>query len=469
MTLLTPDNALIGLAILALYLVVPRRWSDRVLLAGSLALVARLTGPYAVVFAWMTLGTWLTPRASRRWPRAATAIFAFGVAANLAALALFKYRPSTLHGVGLRLLGQGAPEALGPVVVPLGISYFALQAISYLADVRRGRASPSSGLVEVALYLLYFPKFLAGPVERAGEFLARLAAPRRIDNERLARSSTLIVLGLARKFVIANPLFAISGLGDFQAGDAPAGLFAAAALAAYVFAVYNDFAGYTNLAQGISAFFGLDLSPNFRQPFFAQGFADFWSRWHASLTGWLKEYVYFPLTRVLLRASGGRASAVALVAPPVLTLLASGLWHGACAQLIGWGGVVGVLMALESVIGRAGWARRWRAIGAASVLRSLAVTVGMSLSVVLFALPVPEALTFWRSLVAPSAGQVHPALLPLLGVSLLLDALQGRAGDDAAPARWPLPLRASGLALAVLLTFLALRASGPRVFIYQGF
>jgi len=470
-TLLTVKNAFIVGAVLIGSFLAPGRWHKGLLLGGSLLLLVRLTGPYAVVFIGAVVVTWLLPRAWSRWPRALTPLFLLGIAANLAVLAVFKYRPSAMHGLARRLFGDGAAESLGPVLVPLGLSYFALQAVSYLVDVRRGRAPAGSGLADVALYLTYFPKFLAGPIERAGDFLERLAAPRAVDNERAARSLTLLVLGLFRKFVLANPLLAISGIETYASADAPGGAASAALLAAHVFAVYNDFAGYTNLAQGISGLFGLDLSPNFRRPFFAQGLGDFWSRWHASLTGWLKEYIYFPLTRAMLKAGRGWAGPAALALPPVLTLLFSGLWHGASPQFLAWGGLVGALLAVEAVFGRSEWGRRWRAAGgAAAAARAVLVTTVMSLTTVLFVLPIPAAAAFWRSLFDGSApAAIHPALLPLLGISLLLDAFQARGRDDASLVRWPLPLRAAGLALAVLVIFLATRSTGPRVFIYQGF
>jgi len=183
-------------------------------------------------------------------------------------------------------------------------------------------------VVHFALYLAYFPKLLAGPIERARSFLPRLTAAGDVTNDVLARSATLIVIGIGRKLLIADPLFSripAEVTVDPLQYPAPRLL---VWLVAYAFALYNDFAGYTDIVRGVSGLFGIELSRNFAAPFFSRNFTELWTRWHITLSSWLRDYIYFPLSRALVRRNPNATHFVTLFVPPMVTMLVSGLWHG---------------------------------------------------------------------------------------------------------------------------------------------
>ncbi len=161
----------------------------------------------------------------------------------------------------------------------------------------------------------------------------------------LARSTGMIVLGLVRKVVIADSLavaiprngwFVWNGVGVPELG---------VWLLLYVFMLYNDFAGYTDIARGVSGLFGIELSPNFRQPFFAHKLSDYWNRYHMTLTHWLRDYVYMPISHVLQRRR-----ILLLVLPPMMTMIVSGLWHGVSMNMLLWGGLHGLFLAVERIV-----------------------------------------------------------------------------------------------------------------------
>jgi D-alanyl-lipoteichoic acid acyltransferase DltB (MBOAT superfamily) len=161
------------------------------------------------------------------------------------------------------------------IALPAGLSFYTLKKLSYILDVSRGTLKPSHSLVDFALYLVYFPKLLAGPIERARTFLPKLAQPRRVDNRVIAQSMMLIFVGLVRKLIIADTLMAsiLPDVFEIPAKYSPPEL--VFWLVMYAFALYNDFAGYTDIVRGISGFFGIELSPNFRAPYFSRNFTEF--------------------------------------------------------------------------------------------------------------------------------------------------------------------------------------------------
>jgi alginate O-acetyltransferase complex protein AlgI len=202
----------------------------------------------------------------------------------------------------------GIPTQAGglQILVPLGLSFYVLQTISYLVDVYRGQLKAERNWMNFALYLAYFPKIIAGPIERARSFLPKLAPARIVDNSMISRGVSLIFVGMVRKLLIADTLtaFILPDVFEVPAKYTPPELIGW--LVIYAFALYNDFAGYTDIVRGISGLFGIELSSNFRVPYFSRNFTEFWSRWHITLSEWLRDYIYFPLSRALGRRNPGR-------------------------------------------------------------------------------------------------------------------------------------------------------------------
>jgi D-alanyl-lipoteichoic acid acyltransferase DltB (MBOAT superfamily) len=296
-----------------------------------------------------------------------------------------------------------------------------------------------------------------------------------VDNALLARSVTLIVVGLVRKIAIADtltalvPNFAFFLPGRFSAPEL------AFYLLAYAFALYNDFAGYTSIARGVSGLFGIELSPNFLQPYFSRTFTEFWNRWHISLSQWLRDYIYFPLSRVLARRLPNRQHIVNLVVPPMVTMLVSAAWHANWLHktMLLWGVMHGLYLVGERVI----WLNRplqppdrWPRLQ--QVLGLLIVFTLTTLAWVPFreGSGFGQTLQVWRRLVDLHAW-VMPDLRILIVVipALILDWLQWRRQDETVFLRWPVLARATALAFAVVVIYLNLNPAGSAPFVYQGF
>jgi len=426
------------------------------LLLGSYVFYAAIAWQFIPVLLALSLATHalaarirLPDGSVRAWPLWA------GVALNVAAL------------VGLRWVYPLTPFAAPFAVV--GLSFYTLQAISYLADLYTGTAKSRAALPELCLYLAYFPKLIAGPLERSGPFIAKLNASLPVDDAMVGRAFTLIVVGVGRKVLIADPLRALILPAAFTAPDKLGALMLAASIFAFAVILYNDFAGYTAMARGVSLLFGIELSPNFKRPFFATSFTDFWNRWHITLSLWLRDYVYLPLSRRLLRRNPSLWNVPNLILPPLLTMLVSGFWHGGSAHMLVWGGLHGVLLIVERLLTLLSRRRAASSIARQVATATLVAAVGTGVFV-FFRMDMPVAVAFWRRLLSGAPGPWPDArwllfILPSFG----LDFLQARHGDENIFDHWPRFVRAVLLAAALLLWFHFSRDTPPAPFIYRGF
>jgi D-alanyl-lipoteichoic acid acyltransferase DltB (MBOAT superfamily) len=275
----------------------------------------------------------------RRW------IVRVAVTGDLALLGVFKYYSFFVQEIARALhpAGLGMPLPLLTIALPVGISFFTFQAISYTVDVGRKVIEPAS-LLDVAIYLSFFSHLVAGPIVRAKEFLPQLERPR--DPKRIAVSSgiTLIAVGLVKKVVIADylgrtivdPVFGVP-----QAYHAPDVLLAAYAYAAQI---YCDFSGYTDVAIGLALLMGFVFPRNFNSPYRATGFRDFWRRWHMTLSRFLRDFLYIPL-------GGSRGGRWRTYRNLMLTMALGGLWHGAGWTFVLWGAFHGAGLAGEHALG----------------------------------------------------------------------------------------------------------------------
>ena len=267
------------------------------------------------------------------------------VAFDLGLLAVFKYLGffvSELDGA-LESIGLGSPLPLVQIVLPIGISFFTFQAISYVVDVYRGD-TPAASLVDVAILQAFFPHLVAGPIVRANELLPQLRTPRDPRTVLAGPAIFLIAGGILKKTVIADEL--ARRVVDPVYSDPGAHSGAELTLAFYGFAaqIYCDFSGYTDMAIGLALLLGYQLPQNFNRPYMALSLQDFWRRWHMTLSRWLRDYLYIPLGG----SRGGRRRTYGNV---MLTMLLGGLWHGAAWTFVLWGGIHGAALSAER------WAR----------------------------------------------------------------------------------------------------------------
>jgi D-alanyl-lipoteichoic acid acyltransferase DltB (MBOAT superfamily) len=400
-----------------------------------------------------------------------------GISLNVLALVFFRIANFFLPEALALLTGLGVSTEAGGLqfLIPIGLSYYILENISYLVDVYRGQMEAATDFVDFALYLAYFPKLIAGPIERARTFLPKVAEQRIVDNDALARSFTLIIIGVVRKLLIADILTAsiLSDVFEFPAKYTPPELLGWLLL--YAFSIYNDFAGYTNIVRGVSGLFGIELSPNFQQPYFARSFTEFWNRWHITLSYWLRDYIYFPLSRMLLRRNLSRRNLPNLVLPPLVTMLVSGLWHGFSGHMLLWGGLHGLYQIIERVPSL--WRPtvppqrqpRWRQTVAAFIIFTFVI-----LAWVPFRWELPATFEFWRGLLNWSDfGFRYRRMFlvaPILVGAIGLDWLQYHYQDEFVFLRWPRLAQAFCLAIVLLFVFIATGGGGVgEPFVYQAF
>jgi alginate O-acetyltransferase complex protein AlgI len=263
------------------------------------------------------------------------------VAANVGVLGYFKYYNFFADSVvnGFDKIGITVSPPLLQVILPIGISFFTFQAMSYVIDAYRDNLKPV-GLLDFAVYLSFFPHLVAGPIVRATEFLPQLrrrADPRRVE---AAHAFRLIVAGLFKKVVVSS--FLASTIVDkvFAAPGNHSSLEILFAIYGYAFQIYADFSGYTDIAIGLALLLGIRFPPNFDSPYIALSLQDFWRRWHMTLSRWLRDYLYISL-------GGNRGGRWKTYRNLMLTMLIGGLWHGASWTFVVWGGIHGVGLAVE--------------------------------------------------------------------------------------------------------------------------
>jgi D-alanyl-lipoteichoic acid acyltransferase DltB (MBOAT superfamily) len=268
-------------------------------------------------------------------------IAAAGVAFCLGVLGVFKYYGFFVSDVNdvLDWFGLGSPLELMTIALPIGVSFFSFQAITYIVDVKRRQVEPAN-LLDAAIYLSFFPHLVAGPIVRASEFLPQLRRARDPKHVAVGAGLTLVALGLIKKVMIADylarelvdPVFAVP-----QAFAAPDAILAAYGYAAQI---YCDFSGYTDMAIGLALLMGFVFPQNFNSPYRATSFRDFWRRWHMTLSRFLRDFLYVPL-------GGNRGGKWKTARNLMITMVLGGLWHGAAWGFVLWGTLHGLGLVVE--------------------------------------------------------------------------------------------------------------------------
>ncbi len=360
----TPEFVVFLVVVLGLYYTVSARYQNTLLVAASLFFYGYWDPRFVALLLTSAGVDYVAAQqvAKRRGRPAAKAWLVTSLAVNLGILGVFKYFNffvDNAHRV-FEALGLAVSTPLLTIVLPVGISFYTFQSMSYTIDVYRGKLEPVRDLLAFVLYVAYFPQLVAGPIERATHLLPAILKRRRVDEAMLRSGVMLILVGLFRKVVIAD------GIGqtvDLVFASPQTHSSAELLAAAYLFAlqIYCDFAGYSDIARGTSRLLGIDLMINFNQPYFASSLREFWRRWHISLSTWLRDYLYIPL-------GGSRGGQLATVRNLMITMLLGGLWHGAAWSFVAWGLLHGLYLTAEHLLaGRAaGLAERLRIPAAAT-------------------------------------------------------------------------------------------------------
>lgn len=336
--------------VVLIFFLIPQRGKNIWLLICSYYFYMSWNPKYMFLIAISTLITWsvglLIGKADRqasesRKNRLKKVCLAFGLTSNLAILAFFKYSSFFMRNLSsvLSRMNIEFHTPLWDILLPVGISFYTLQAIGYTIDVYRGTIKPTENLLEYALFISFFPQLVAGPIERSKNLLRQFKEPHFFDSERVIKGILLMAWGFYKKLVIADraALLVTPIYSSFESYNSIQIL-----MATVVFAIqiYCDFSGYSDIAIGAAQVLGFHLMDNFHSPYFAASVSEFWHRWHISLSTWLRDYLYIPL-------GGNRAGKWKKYRNIMITFCISGLWHGA-----GWGYVIwGVLNGLYQVIG----------------------------------------------------------------------------------------------------------------------
>ncbi|MBF0595052.1 MAG: MBOAT family protein [Candidatus Omnitrophica bacterium] len=346
------------------YLLVSHQWQNRLLIIASCIFYASWNWKFLfLMFVSISTDFFCSQHIYRSEDRAVRRNFlVLSVAVNLAILGFFKYCNFFLGNLNalLEVFGlEGAFQTLS-IILPLGISFYTFEAISYTVDVYRGVSVPAKKYGDYLFFVIYFPHLIAGPIMRAKDFLPQVTTPRVVTRDLFFEGLFLAFWGFFEKMFIADNLAKV--VNPVFAGPTYDGAMVLLAVYAFAFQIFCDFDGYSNIARGLGKCMGFNISINFNLPYFATNPTEFWKRWHMTLSSWLRDYLYIPL-------GGNRRSTLITFRNLMITMLLGGLWHGASWTFVIWGAYHGLLLSIHKAVKdfcpgiklfeRAGWREVW--------------------------------------------------------------------------------------------------------------
>ena len=332
-------------------------WSTRrkefqniLLLISSYIFYGWVTPWFCLLIGTSTIVDYICGRGMEKFPHWKKQILCVSLISNLGLLGVFKYFNFFLDNFILVFTQLGMSPHLPTlqIVLPVGISFYTFQTLSYTIDIYRGKLSPRHNFIDFALFVSFFPQLVAGPIERAINFLPQIEKSRTWSWPRFERGIVLIIQGYFKKLVIAdNIAFFVDKIFMLES---PSLLLLAVGTFAFSIQIYADFSGYTDIARGVARLLGFDLVKNFKSPYLAVTPSDFWRRWHISLSSWIRDYIYIPL-------GGSRQNVFGYISATLTTMFLCGLWHGAAWNYVMWGVYHGILLVVYNIIGLGG---SWR-------------------------------------------------------------------------------------------------------------
>lgn len=445
-----------------LTLVVLLRYRDKelvarkaLLLTASLLFYSAWRWPFTTLLLLSTVLAYISARHidAARTERTRRLWITFSTVGNLGILCFFKYTNFLLENLNELLLTTGLHFQVGPygIILPLGISFYTFQTMSYTIDVYRGLIKPRESILDVALYVSFFPQLVAGPIVRGKTFVPQLDILHPFDAHRVKVGLLLMIWGMARKLLVADALAPIVNQA-YGNPDAFSGWSLTLATYCFAFQIYCDFAGYSDIAIGAARVLGFEIPFNFRRPYFATTITTFWRRWHISLSSWLRDYLYIPL-------GGSRCSRQRTLFNLLATMVLGGLWHGASWNFVIWGTIHGVVLALHKL---SLWLRGRETIEDTRNPLLWPVLVLVNFHIVCIGWVFFRAETFGKAMsildriMINAPGLQVPWLFPavLIPVLLLTEVIQSRIPVSQKLANWPRLSRFViyfGIALMILL------------------
>lgn len=388
-------------------------------------------------------------------PKARKGLVTISLVVNLGMLGFFKYFNFFAESLQTALLQYDIhvdPRFLD-IVLPVGISFYTFQTLSYTIDIYRKKIGPCRSLLDFGVFVSFFPQLVAGPIERASHLIPQVEKERRVTYQDVREGAWLLLLGFFKKVVVADNMAMISGQ-VFDNPEGAHGLMVIIGIYAFAWQIYGDFSGYSDIARGLSKLMGFDLMHNFRMPYFATNPSDFWRRWHISLSTWLRDYLYIPL-------GGSRGSNFKTYRNLLLTMILGGLWHGAAWNFVLWGIFHGGILCLHRLFEPffAKIASLWRRFPRFGHLFSIVLFFQVTcIGWLLFAVKdVGDIATLAGNLVQPFALNGKMAILSIVFFAsplIFLDIAQERIGSDLFVKSWPKVARL--VVYMVLLSYILL-------------
>jgi D-alanyl-lipoteichoic acid acyltransferase DltB (MBOAT superfamily) len=447
------------LVVYALYRALPHRGQNWLLLIASYYFYAAWDWRFLGLLVASTVVDYSCGRLMERTddPRRRRWLLGASLAFNLTLLGFFKYFnffADNLHTV-FGALGWQLDFVTLRVLLPVGISFYTFVTMSYVIDVYRREIPATRDPVDFAVFVAYFPHLVAGPILRASKLLPQIHLPRTVTAAQMRDGAWLVAWGLFQKIFVADNLAPLANA-VFEPGPHPSGINVLVGVYAFAFQIYGDFAGYSNIARGVSKLMGIELLENFRFPYFVRSPQAFWRHWHISLSTWLRDYLYIPL-------GGNRGGAWLTNRNLLITMVLGGLWHGAAWTFILWGVFHGLLLIAYRRLERSGVALRWLLgpSAAAHVVGWFVMFHFTCLGWLIFRARSAEQLaTMLRSVVfdfAPSTVNLHGLLIPFAMYTtplLLVHACEAYFDDVLVVRKLPIGVRYSVYAATFYLTML---------------
>ena len=330
MTFQSFEYAVLLLAVFVTYWFLPRRFQNLLLLVASYVFYSFVDPKMALLLGGYTAVSYFAARRIEDDPNNSRKYLWFAIAASLGALAFFKYAGFFVESISdmLDLISLANFESTLKIILPIGISFYTFQSLGYVIDVYTKRTTARRSLIDTALFISFFPQLVAGPIERASALLPQFERRRNFDADRTASGISLLAWGLFKKLVIADNVGMI--VDSIFSTTQPGAALLWVGVLAFGIQILADFSGYTDIARGSARLLGIELSLNFRHPWLAKSPADFWRRWHITLSSWLRDYVYIPL-------GGSRNGRYSNATTLIVTFVLGGLWHGAAWNFVLWG------------------------------------------------------------------------------------------------------------------------------------
>lgn len=439
-----------------------RRWQNLLLLTSSLIFYGWIVPWHAAVLLTSTLVDYFLALGMAGWKSKSTVLMWIGILLNVSLVAFVKnyFRYDEVLAAWATQAGLDGSIFFISTILPMGVSFYTLKKISYLVEVQRGIMMPFRDLAAFGAYVSFFPQVFSGPIDRPQSFLKQLEQPRIWEAGNFYNAWQLILMGLFKKIVIANTVKVI--VDQIFLIKEPSKVFLVVGGLGFTLQILTDFSSYTDLSRGVAFLLGLKTTENFNRPYLALTPNDFWNRWHISLSSWLRDYIFFPIRRSLLRMKG-LPDFVSQLLPPWITMFISGLWHGTGLTFIVWGLYHGLLIVIYQLLGIRGDQKSFKRFFAWIVMFGF-IVIGW----IIFR--APSIVWLWHALTAAPFSHSADELIASLVLSVMIFFYASllyikHLLDHYAPER--VSLHAIYYTAAALMTLIFVNSSSPDFIYFQ--